>query len=326
MTVSEATKGLKVVVIGAGQAGFSVCSKLRSLGFQGKITLVGDEKHPPYQRPPLSKAYLLGDMALERLFFRPQTFYAEKKIDLILSRAATSIDRSSSTVNLSDGTQTTYDRLVLATGSSPVTLPPKIAGKLGGIHNMRTLADADGMQAAIRPGRAALVVGGGYIGLEAAAVAAKSGMNVTLVEASGRILQRVASPETSDYFRSLHLGNGVDSREGVMLQELAGDRGHVVSAILSDGSRVAADCVIVGIGIRSNDEMASAAGLEIENGIRVDEQCRTSDPDIFAIGDCASFPYRTGRVRLESVGNAIDQGEIAARVIMRDDAIYLAKP
>ena len=240
--------------------------------------------------------------------------------------AATAIDPTSKRIELVGGSQVPYDTLVLATGASPVRLPAAIGGELDGVHYVRTLRDADAMRESVQPGRSALVVGGGYIGLEAAAVAAKSGMKVILVEAADRILQRVASSETSDYFRCLHRANDVEIRENVMLKTLIGSGGRVKSAILSDGLEISVDCVIVGVGIRPNDALAKTADLEVKDGICVDHRCNTSDPDIFAVGDCATFPYGASRLRLESVGNAIDQGEIVARVIAGEDVSYQAKP
>lgn len=316
----------RVVVIGAGQAGFELCARLRGSGWTGPITLVGDEDQPPYQRPPLSKAYLLGKMDLDRLFFRPRGFYEAEGIDLLLGVACTAIDREAQNVRLSDGRTLDYDVLVLATGARPITLPADIGGELAGVHYVRTLADADRMAADIRPGRRALVIGGGYIGLEAAAVAAGLGLEVVLVEAAPRILQRVAAPQTSDYFRALHAARGVDLREDVKLERLIGTDGALTGAALSDGSVLDVDVAIVGIGIRPNQDLAADAGLEIDNGIRVDATCRTSDPKILAIGDCASFPHDGGRIRLESVGNAIDQAQAAAKVIAGDAAPYAAKP
>lgn len=316
----------KIVVIGAGQAGFSVTSKLRALGYTGKLSLVGDEDHAPYQRPPLSKGYLLGEITAERLYFRPHEFYREQNIDLHLSVSAERIDREARRVELTDGTSIAYDRLVLTTGSTPIRLPEAIGGALEGVHTVRTLVDVDRMAPAFKSARSVLVVGGGYIGLEAAAVAAKLGMQVTLVEAAERILRRVASVETSAYFRALHAGNGVTIIESVSLSSLNGKDGNVVSATLSDGKELAVDCVIVGIGIRPNQALAEAAGLTVENGIVVDEFCRTSDPDIYAAGDCAVFPHRGARLRLESVGNALSQGEAVAHNIVGDPLAYDAKP
>lgn len=313
-----------IVVIGAGQAGSSLVAWLRRDGFTGPVTLIGEESAPPYQRPPLSKGYLLGDMALERLYLRPESFYGENDIDLHLSETAVSIDRADRMV-IAGGRSFAYDQLALTTGSVPRRLPPAIGGTLNGVHVVRTLADVDTMEPEIREGRHALIIGGGYIGLEAAAVASKRGMKVTLIEMADRILQRVAAPQTSDYFRALHTGHGVDIREGVGLDRLTGD-GHVTGALLSDGSEVPVDVAIVGIGISPATELAEAAGLDLDNGIRVDEMGRTSDPSIWAAGDCASFPYRGGRIRLESVPNAIDQAEAVAANMMGANVPYVAKP
>ena len=313
-----------VIVIGAGQAGASCVAKLRSGGYEGEVTLIGAEPVPPYQRPPLSKAYLLGDMALERLFLRPESFYAEQDITLRLNQQVEAIDAAAKTVSVA-GEMLRYDDLVLTTGSVPNRLPAAIGGDLDGVHVVRDLADVDAMSPRFTEGAKVLIVGGGYIGLEAAAVAAKLGLQVTLVEMSERILQRVAAPETSDFFRSLHASHGVDIREGVGLQALTGE-GAVSGATLSDGSTLDVDFVIVGVGIRPGTALAEAAGLELENGIKVDAQGRTSDPHIWAAGDCASFPYRGTRIRLESVPNAIDQAECVAENIMGAGKEYVAKP
>ncbi|SNT71922.1 NAD(P)/FAD-dependent oxidoreductase [Paracoccus seriniphilus] len=315
-----------IVVIGAGQAGFSVCAELRNLGHDGTITLIGEEPVPPYQRPPLSKAYLLGEMELERLLLRPRSFYEDQQITLRLGQPVLSIDRTARQVILSPEEALPYDQLVLATGARPVTLPAEIGGDLQHVLPMRSLADADRLAGLVEPGMTALVVGGGYIGLEAAAVLTKSGLSVTLVEAAGRILSRVASCATSDYFRDLHRTHGVDLRESVQLERLTGQNGAVSGAILSDGSTLQVDLVVIGIGIRPNQDLAAEAGLQIENGIKVDEYCRSSDPDILAVGDCASFPWNGTRIRLESVGNAIDQGRAAAATIMGQASPYQAKP
>ncbi len=313
-----------VVVIGAGQAGASLVAKLRSEGYDGPITLIGEEPVPPYQRPPLSKKYLLGDMALERLYLRPESYYAEAGIDLRLGLRVTAIDRAAQEVVI--GTERLgYAHLVLATGSRPRHLPAAIGGELGGVHVVRTLADVDAMAPGFVPGARVLIVGGGYIGLEAAAVAASCGMQVVLVEMAPRILQRVAAKETSDYFRALHGRHGVDIREGVGLERLLGD-GQVSGARLTDGTEVAVDMVIVGVGIVPDTALAEAAGLEIDNGIAVDAQGRTSDPTIWAVGDCASFPHEGGRLRLESVPNAIDMADCVAGNILGAAVAYVPKP
>ena len=313
-----------VIVIGAGQAGASVAAKLRGLGHGGAITVIGDEAAPPYQRPPLSKAYLLGEMAAERLWLRGPEFYAEHGITLRLGQAVTAIDPAARTVRLADEVLA-YDALVLTTGSTPRRLPAAVGGDLAGVYTVRTLADVDAMKAEFRAGRRLVIVGGGYIGLEAAAVAAKLGLAVTVLEMAPRILQRVACPETSDYFRTLHQAHGVKIMESAGLQRLLGDS-RVTGARLADGSEIAADFVIVGVGILPGTALAEAAGLMIENGIRTDAMGRTSDPRIWAAGDCASFPWQGGRLRLESVGNAIDMAEAVAENIMGAGKPYVAQP
>ncbi|MEM9496283.1 MAG: FAD/NAD(P)-binding oxidoreductase [Pseudomonadota bacterium] len=313
-----------VVIVGAGQAGSSCAAKLRALGYTGPIDLVGKEPHPPYQRPPLSKKYLLGEMELERLFLRPESFYAENDITLHLGQDVTAIDPVAGTITLADE-KLGFEHLVLTTGSHPRRLPPAMGGDLEGVHVVRDLAHVDDMAPDFSDGAHVLVVGGGYIGLEAAAVAAGKGLRVTLIEAADRILQRVASSETADYFRELHEGRGVEIREGAMLETLLGD-GRVSGARLSDGSEIAVDFAVVGIGIAPATDLAEAAGLEIENGIRVDEKGRTSAGNVWAAGDCASFPHRGDRIRLESVPNAIDMAECVAGNIMGADKTYVPQP
>lgn len=313
-----------VVVIGAGQAGASCVAKLRNGGFEGQITLIGAEPVAPYQRPPLSKAYLMGDMPLERLFLRPERFYAENDIDLQTNCLVEGISPRDQTISLG-GKSIAYDELVLATGSVPRHLPAAIGGALENVFTVRDLADADAMAPHFVKDARVLIIGGGYIGLEAAAVAAKLGLQVTLVEMADRILQRVAAPQTSDYFRTLHSSHGVDLREGVGLARLLGDTA-VTGAELTDGSILDLDFAIVGVGIAPATELAETAGLTLDNGIATDAQGRTSAPHIWAAGDCASFPYRGGRIRLESVPNAIDQAEVVAENIMGADKDYVAKP
>jgi 3-phenylpropionate/trans-cinnamate dioxygenase ferredoxin reductase subunit len=313
-----------IVVIGAGQAGASCVARLRSKGFKGRITLIGEEPQPPYQRPPLSKGYLLGEMALERLYLRPESFYADQEITLRTGARVSAIDTAGQTVHLGDEV-ISYDELVLTTGSTPNRLPEAIGGTLEGVFTVRDLADVDAMAPRFAEGARVLIVGGGYIGLEAAAVAAKRGLEVTLIEMAPRILQRVAAPETSDYFRALHQDHGVTIREGIGLDHLTGE-GSVGGALLSDGSALEVDFVVVGVGIRPAVELAESAAIEIENGIRTDDRGRTSAPHVWAAGDCASFPYRGTRIRLESVPNAIEQAECVADNILGADEEYVAKP
>ncbi|MBO6789206.1 MAG: FAD-dependent oxidoreductase [Dinoroseobacter sp.] len=314
----------KVVVIGAGQAGSSLVAKLRSLGFEGDITLIGEETDPPYQRPPLSKAYLLGEMDRERLYLRPEKFYEEQNIILKLGTPVAGLNTAAKTVSVG-GETISYDQLAFTTGSTPRRLPERIGGTLEGVHVVRTLADVDAMAPTCRAGKTALVVGGGYIGLEAAAVLRKLGLSVTLIEMADRILGRVAAPETADYFRALHKGHGVDLREGIGLDHLTGGT-HVTGAVLTDGSVVPADLVIVGVGIEPNARVAQDVELEINNGIVVDELGRTSDPSVWAAGDCALFPFRGEKIRLESVQNAIDQAEAVAANMLGANKAYEPKP
>ncbi len=314
----------QIIVIGAGQAGSSLVVKLRDAGFAGELTLIGDEPALPYQRPPLSKAYLLGDLPRDRLILRPQAFYDVRDINLRTNAKVTTIDPAAKTVTLGDEVLG-YDQLALTTGSRPRRLPDAIRGALGGLYYVRELSDIDAMQPEIRQGRRVLIIGGGYIGLEAAAVAAKQGLEVTLVEMAGRILQRVASPETSDYFRDLHQRHGVAIREGVGLKQLlGGDR--VTGAELTDGTVLDLDFAIAGTGILPDDRLAVEAGLSCDNGIAVDDRGRTSAPDVWAAGDCASFPLGETRMRLESVPNAIDMAERVAQNMMGGDRPYVPEP
>ncbi|MEO0774488.1 MAG: FAD-dependent oxidoreductase [Pseudomonadota bacterium] len=313
-----------IVVVGAGQAGASVVAKLRALDYAGQITLIGEEPQPPYQRPPLSKKYLLGELELERMYLRPESFYPENDIDLCVNEQVTSIVPGEKEITTTDRT-IQYDHLVLATGSVPRRLPAAMGGDLDGVYLVRGLSDVDAMAPEFREGAHVLIVGGGYIGLEAAAVAAKKGLKVTLIEMADRILKRVASPETSDFFRDLHAVHGVDIRESTGLERLVGDT-RVTRAELAGGETLDVDFVIVGVGIDPATDLAAMAKLEIDNGIKTDEFCRTSDPHIWAAGDCASFPYRGDRVRLESVPNAHDMAECVAENIMGAEKAYIAQP
>jgi 3-phenylpropionate/trans-cinnamate dioxygenase ferredoxin reductase subunit len=314
------------VVVGAGQAGLSLVARLRALGHAGSLTLIGAETDPPYQRPPLSKAYLKGEMARERLWLRPRSFYEEGKIELLTAARVAAIDREAKAVVLTDGRRLPYDLLALTTGALPRRLPAAAGGDLDGVFVMRSLADADALAAALRPGMPALIAGGGYIGLEGAAVLAEKGLDVTLIELAPRILARVAAPATADFFRALHRGHGVDVREDVRVTGLTGAAGRVTGVELADGARIPAEVVLVGVGITPDTALAEAAGLAVADGIVVDAAGRTSDPAIFAAGDCTRFPWRGGTVRLESVPNAIDQGEMVAEAMLGSGEGYEARP
>lgn len=316
---------MDVVIVGAGQAGAAAAAKLRSLSPEAKITLLGAEPQAPYQRPPLSKGYLLGELPLERLMLRAPDFWEAQRIDLRTGVEVTAIDRGAKAVETSLG-RFPYDHLILATGSSPRLWPAERGGDLAGIYPVRALSDVDAMAPEYADDRHVLILGGGYIGLEAAAVARKKGLRVTLVEAAPRILQRVAAPETSAWFRDLHLARGVEIIEGTGVERLTGTAGRVSGAELADGRHIACDFVILGIGILPETALAEAAGLQIDNGIATDARGRTSDPAIRAIGDCASFPSARGRIRLESVPHAIDMGDCVAADIAGQGADYQPKP
>lgn len=268
---------------------------------------------------------MLGEIELERLFLRPQSFYDDHNITLQLGSHVTKIDRDARTV-ITDAGSLSYDNLILATGSWPRRLPPAIGGDLRGVYVMRDLSDADAMAAEFQKDRHVLIIGGGYIGLEAAAVAAQKGLRVTLVEMADRILQRVAAPQTSDYFRELHQKHDVAIKEGVGLDRLTGTDGQVSGARLTDGTELDIDFAIVGVGIAPATELAEAAGLEIDNGIKTNTFGQTSDPYIWAAGDCASFPHDGAMMRLESVPNAIDQAEVVAQNILGAQMAYTPKP
>ncbi|MDX3925663.1 MAG: FAD-dependent oxidoreductase [Shinella sp.] len=316
----------RLVVAGGGQAAFALVAKLRALKDMRPVTIVSAEASLPYQRPPLSKKYLLGEADLDRLLFRPESWYPENEVEVRLSTEVVWIDRAGKTVSLSDGSTLDYDCLVLATGATPRRLPDAIGGNLKGVFTIRDYLDADRLGLEMKEGRRALIVGGGYIGLEAAAVARGRGLDVTVIEMADRILQRVASPATATILKAIHTTHGVDIREKTGLDRLVGENGHVTGAELSDGFVLPADIVIAGIGVAANDGVARDAGLEVTTGIVVDDRARTSDPSIFAVGDCTVLPFNGGMVRLESVQNAVDQAEAAAAVIAGADEPYVPKP
>ncbi|MEM6438122.1 MAG: FAD-dependent oxidoreductase [Pseudomonadota bacterium] len=305
---------MRVAILGAGQAGAALAIKLRAEGHDGPVTLIGEEASPPYQRPPLSKKYLLGEMPKERLLLKPEAWYADNGIALRTGVRAEAVDLDAREVRLAGGETVPFDALAFCTGARPRWLPDAMGGALPGVYAMRDLADADALGGELREGAKALVIGGGYIGLEAAAVLASRGAEAVLVEAAPRILGRVASGETATWFADLHRGKGVTVIEGAALQRLeAGEDGWLAAAVLEDGRRIEADFAVVGIGVIPNGELAEAAGIETERGaIRVDARARTSAPDVFAAGDCVVLPWRGREIRLESVQNAIDQAEAAA--------------
>jgi len=305
--------GGHVVIVGAGHAGGSCAALLRQLGWTGPVTLIGEEPLPPYQRPPLSKAWLKGQATGESLALKPERFYAQSGIVLRTGVRAITIDRAGQIVTLSDGEAIGYDRLIVATGSRLRRL--EAPGRdLGGILELRTAADADRIKAALAPGVRLTVVGGGYIGLEVAASARALGAEVALVEREERLLARVASGPISTFFHKLHRDNGVSIITSATVSSFDGRNGHVTAVRLADGTALPCDIAVVGIGTLADDGLATGAGLATENGVVVDMNARTSDPHIYAIGDCTRRPLpHFGRPwRLESVPNALEQAKQAA--------------
>lgn len=314
------------MIVGAGQAAFALAAKLRALKDVRPITVIGAEEVYPYQRPPLSKKYLLGEMPFDRLTFRPDAWYAENEVEVRLSTFVEEIHRGARRIRMQDGSVLDYHTLALTTGATPRKLPAGLGGDLDGVCVMRSKRDADELAAEMRPGRRLLVIGGGYIGLEAAAVARHLGVEVTLIEMADRILARVASAETAAIIRAIHLQHGVAIREKTGLVRLIGDEGRVCGAELSDGSIVNVDFVLVGIGVTPNDRLAQESGLDVGNGVIVDAFGRTSDPAIVAAGDCTLLPWKDQKIRLESVPNAVDQAEAIASILAGGSKPYEPRP
>ncbi|MFG1239441.1 FAD-dependent oxidoreductase [Xanthobacter autotrophicus DSM 597] len=313
-----------IAIVGAGQAAASLALRLRHGGYSGALTIFGDEPHPPYQRPPLSKAYLKREWTVDRLYLRPAEFWSGLGVDVVTGAPVTALDPAARTLEVG-GRSVAWTKLALATGTRPRPLPPEFAD-LSGVYELRSLADADRLEGEIRPGRRLLVLGGGYVGLETAAVAAKAGVTVTVVERAPRILERVACAETSDAIRALHAGHGVRILEGRSVAQVEAREGTVAAVTLDDGTRLEVDAVLVGIGVLPRDELARAAGLTCDNGIVVDAHGRTSVGGIWAAGDCASFPFQGVPTRLESVQNAVDQAECAADDMLGHTRSYAPVP
>ncbi|MBI1330166.1 MAG: pyridine nucleotide-disulfide oxidoreductase [Alphaproteobacteria bacterium] len=314
----------RIVIIGAGQAAVQAIATLRAEGFAGSLTVVGDEAFPPYQRPPLSKAYLSGAMDRERLFLKPDAFYAEAKCELILGVAATAIDRTARFVALADGRSLAYDKLLIATGSRvrEIRVP---GAKLPGVHYLRTIADVDALRPAFKTSKSIAIVGGGYIGLEVAAVARKYDLTVTVFEALDRVMARAVSPILSDFYERVHREAGVEFKLNTGVEAFEG--GGKLEAVRAGGKSHPFDLALVGIGIMPNPGLAEAAGLSCQDGIIVDRFCATSDPAVFAAGDCTRHHGRDGNeIRLECVQNAIDQAKHAALAMVGKPTPYSEVP
>jgi 3-phenylpropionate/trans-cinnamate dioxygenase ferredoxin reductase subunit len=317
-----------VLIVGGGHAGAQAAVLLRQAGFDGSLAIIGDEALPPYERPPLSKEYLAGEKTFERILIRPENFWADRQIDLILGRRVSRVEPDAHLVALSDDSEISYGKLIWATGGSPRPLPCP-GGDAEGVHAVRNRSDVDPIMAALPDVGHIAIVGGGYIGLEAAAVLTKLGKSVTLLEALDRVLARVAGEDLSRFYEAEHRAHGVDLRTGVAVTEIATRDGKAVAVVLGDGTRVEADMVIVGIGIIPSVGQLIAAGASGGNGVDVDSYCRTSLPDIYAIGDCAAHANRFvggAQIRLESVQNANDQAKVAVQHIIGNPHDYDAVP
>lgn len=315
------------VIVGTGQAGFQTAASLRSEGYAEPITLIGEEPHIPYNRPPLSKGFLLGKQDAESIELRPVSFYKNHQINLLCGERVVGISRAEKQIEIASGGNLSYDSLVLAVGASNRKLPVPGA-ELDGVLYLRSLAEAIFIKKRIEEAHQIVVVGGGFIGLELAAVASTMGKSVTVIEALPRVMARVVAPIISEFFRELHTSRGVRICCGATVKEIRGADGRVREVVLSDGSVCPADLVLVGIGVAPNTELAGGARLAISNGIVVDEHLQTEDKDIYAIGDCAEYPnaFAGGRVRLESVQNAADQAQCIALTIAGRPTNYNSLP
>lgn len=313
------------VVIGASHAGSLLAVQVRKEGWQGRIVLISAEKHMPYHRPPLSKAVLSGEKEVDAVLLRPALMYSNNDIELRLGEQVTQISRAEKSVHLASGEILAYDKLALCTGASPRHIP--MGEGLAGVHYLRNADDVVGIQSQMEAGKRAVIVGGGYIGLEVAAVMSKMGLLVSVVEMADRLLQRVASPVISDYFRLLHEHHGVSVLTNASVEGIL-EEGAELSILFGDASQIAADIVVIGVGVLPETGLAKAAGLEVADGIVVDAYMGTSDPDIVAAGDCTVFPSaRYGRsLRLESVQNALDQARVAAANVCGKPQIYDSLP
>ena len=316
-----------VVIVGAGHGGAQAAIQLRQQKFAGTIAIVGEEPEIPYERPPLSKEYFAGEKTFDRIQIRPAAFWEEREVSMLLNTRVDKVDAAAHQLTTQDGATIDYGKLIWATGGYPrmLGLP---GGDLQGVQGVRTRADADAMKLAAETAQQIVVIGGGYIGLEAAAVLSKAGKKVVLLEALDRVLARVAGEQLSRFFEAEHRAHGVDIRLNVGVSAIEGE-GHVTGVRLTDGDLIAADLVIVGIGIIPAVEPLVAAGAASGNGVLVDEVCQTSLPDIYAVGDCAAHAnsYADGAViRLESVQNANDQANVVAKAICGDAKPYAALP
>ena len=319
--------GSGTVIVGTGQAGFQTAASLRTEGYQEKITLIGEEPHIPYQRPPLSKGFALGQQDFESIELRPRSFYQDHRIDLIPGKKVTAVDRGQRSVTLASGESFLYEKLVLAVGARNRKLSIKGA-KLDGVLYLRSLDEAVVVKERLKNAQQIVVIGGGFIGLELAAVACSLGKSVTVLEALPRLMSRAVAPLISEFYSGLHASKGVKVVCGASVSEIAGSGGKVQAVLLANGTRYSADLVLVGVGVVPSTELARNSMLPVANGIAVNEYLQTSDENIFAIGDCAEHPcaFAGERVRLESVQNAADQAQCVAATIAGRRNVYRALP
>lgn len=316
-----------VVIVGAGHAAGQAAASLRQEGYEGAITMIGNEPYIPYQRPPLSKKFLAGEIGIDRVYFKPPEFYEKENVTVKLGTRVTEIDRKTKTVHTDQGETLTYSKLLLTTGSRvrELNLP---GFDLDGVFYLRNVGDVEGIQSYFNKGGKCVIVGGGYIGLEVAAVAAKHGIDVTVLEMAPMVMARVVDPIVSRFYERVHKEEGVKILTGAAVSGFEGKNGQLTKVTCADGTAHEADFVVVGVGILPNVELAVEANLEVENGIAVDECCRTSDPDIYAAGDCTNHPNPLlgERLRLESVHNALEQAKTAAAAICGKEKPYAQIP
>ena len=324
--MSAQARNKRIVIAGAGHAAGQLVASLQQKKFAGDIVLVGDESFLPYQRPPLSKKFLAGEMPAERLFVRPASFYANAGVDVRLQNRVSSIDRSAKRLITEAGDEIGYDSLVLATGSL-VRVVPVPGHNLDGVHYLRSIDDVHNIQARLSHAKRIVIIGAGYIGLEVASVMRQIGLDVTVIEMADRVMSRVVSPQVSAFYHAEHVARGVKLELSTSLKAFVGED-RVTAVEADDGRSFDADLVIVGVGILPNTALAEAAGLSVSNGIVVDDRCQSSDSDIYAIGDCTSHPSLIyGRnLRLESVHNALEQAKTAAANLCGEDLVYSQVP